>query len=143
MANYDTTYAAVRGAVVAAINTAWSPDQIIFNPAEMTTEFDTYPVVYIKTEITEDVNETPATDRRGLKFTIAGIFQVPAQGADLFAASKLTLAQAELFGATNLGGFAYGALISKPDYEIEESHDRVAVFFDFTCDVSFERAVAP
>lgn len=140
MADYETTYNGVLGAVVDAINAAWSPAKIIVFPEEKQETYSAYPVAYIQPQIVEVVNETPTNDQAGVMFTIAGIFETDdVNGAHLLGVAKWQLAQAQLYAATNLGGFAYNGLFSpEPGIELE-GNSRVVVVFNFTCNISYSR----
>jgi len=63
VADLETSYLAVRGALVDAIKTAWSPVKIYFDPFDLPEDYaGGYPVVFIDARITAWENETPKTD---------------------------------------------------------------------------------
>lgn len=140
MADLETTYLAVRGALVDAIDTAWSPVKIYFDPFDLPEDYaGTLPIVWIESQITSWENETPATDEVVVAFLITGVFATSGSGNDADAVAKMALAQAELYGTVNLGTYGYLGQMSDAQLLRFEANKRYGCAFTYTCAISIDR----
>lgn len=141
MPDLNTTYTAVRGALVDAIHTAWSPSGIYFKPFTVPEDYTGgYPVVFIKADISSWENETPVTDELVVAFEITGVFQNDVtDGNDMASVANLALAQAELYSIANMGDYGYLGQIMDPFMEDLEGNNRYMVGFTYRCNISIDR----
>ena len=141
MPDLNTTYTAVRGALVDAINAAWSPTGIYFRPFAVPEDYTGgYPVVFIKVDIPGWENETAVTDELTVAFEITGIFQNDVtDGNDLASVANIALAQAELYGIANMGNYGYLGQMTDPVMEDLEGNNRYMVGFTYRCNISIDR----
>ncbi len=140
MADLDTSYLAVRGAVVDALKQAWDPVAVYHDPFQLPEGYADFPVVFMDAEITSMQNETPVTDEVGIAWTITGIFESDAvNGNDAAFIGKAQLAIAELYGVLNMGTYGYLGQISEPRRVDIDGNERYGVQLVYSCFLSVER----
>lgn len=141
MPDLETTYAALRGALVAAIENAWSPVKIYLPPQMIPEEYaGGFPVVVIDRTITNTNDGTFTRDELAIQFTVTGVFENnTTEGNDLEMIQKVTAAQAELYAIANLGDYGYLGQMSDPTAEALEGGNRYVASFTYTCRVSIDR----
>lgn len=141
MADLETSYLAVRGALVDALVAAWSPAEVYFDPFQVEESYTNFPVLWIDAEISSWENETPATDELVVRFTITGIFAGDAvNGNDAAFVARVSAAQAELYGVLNLGGYGYLGQMSDATRIDLDGTARFGVQIVYSCAISIERA---
>jgi hypothetical protein len=140
MANLETSYLAVRGAVVDAIEEAWSPVAIYHDPFQLPEGYADFPVVFMDASITSMGNETAVTDEIGIAWTITGIFESDGtNGNDLAFIGKVQLAQAELYAVLNMGNYGYLGQMTEAQRIDLDGNERFGVQFVYSCSLSVER----
>jgi hypothetical protein len=143
VADLETSYLAVRGALVDAIKTAWSPVKIYFDPFDLPEDYaGGYPVVFIDARITAWENETPKTDEVVIAFDVTGIFANDVtNGNDAGMVANLTAAQAELYGVANMGNYGYLGQMSDAQLLRFDGNKRYGCAFSYQCSLSIDRRI--
>lgn len=140
MADLETSYLAVRGAVVDSIQEAWSPVAIYHDPFQLAEAYAAYPVVFMDASITSMENETAVTDEIGIAWTITGVFESDlVNGNDMVFIGKVQLALAELYGVLNMGTYGYLGQISEPVRIDIDGNERFGVQLVYSCSLSVDR----
>lgn len=141
MADAVTTYRAIKADLTDAIEAAWSPVKIRWEPFQVPENYSgNLPLVWIDFEITASENETAVTDIKTLQFFITGIFDNNVTDGNLDEMwVQLSAAQAELYAITNLGGYGYNGLMANETLVPLDGNKRFGVQFTYTCEVSIER----
>ena len=140
MADLDTSYLAVRGAVVDAIDEAWSPVAIYHDPFQLAETYAAYPVVFMDAAITSMQNETAVTDEVGIAWTITGVFESDiVAGNDAAFIGKVQLALAELYAVLNMGTYGYLGQITDPVRIDIDGNERFGVQLVYSCSLSVDR----
>jgi hypothetical protein len=143
MPSLETTYLAVRGAVVDAIKAAWNPanGNLYFDPYHLAEDYaGGYPVVFIDARIDSWENETPKTDEVVVAFEITGVFANNiSTGNDRDMIVNLRAAQAQLYAVLNMGTYGYLGQMSDPSMTRLDGNNRYAVGFTYRCAISIDR----
>lgn len=144
--NWGTQYLAILDAVVAAVQTAWGGaggDAIeVFTKSFVLEEPESnLPRAYVQCDEVVGDNNTMLTDSKQVRFVISGLFaQDTVNGNNYLFATKAQALEAELYGATNLGGYSYqNQVTSASPMDFERAIDAFGVRIVFECLLDSER----
>lgn len=142
MANdLDTQYLAVRAAIITAVQTAWGNVEVLTEDFVVEETPSNVPRAYVQFDAFGGANETASTDTKTIQFMIAGIFAADTtNGNDYLRITKAKALEAELYAATNLGGYSYlNQVVEINSIRYEDSLTYAGVQIKFQCQVSHSR----